>query len=140
MISIKKNWRHILAAAFVVALVLTSAYIAIDTIATVFGECRAAILDSVQSPNGKKSVVIYRAECGATVGYSIQASIAPTGAKFSFGRYPAFFIVNHTPVVIARWLGDSEVEISVVPGGEQIFKNEDSVEGIRIKYLSLAKD
>lgn len=136
MISIKKNWRRVPAvAAFVVAIVLASAYIAIDTVATVFGECRAAILDSAQSPNGKKSVIIYRAECGATVGYSTQASLTPTGTSFSFGRYPGFFIVDGTPEVSAHWTSDSEVEISVFPGSERIFKNKENVEGIRIKYL-----
>jgi hypothetical protein len=87
-----------------------------------FGACKTVVRSSIPSPDGTKSIVIFGKECGATVGFNTQASIAPTDSPFSTEKSPAFFAISGEHVVIAKWLGDSTVEISSIPKGERVFK------------------
>jgi hypothetical protein len=99
-----------------------------------FGACKTVVRSSIPSPDGAKSIVIFGKECGATVGFNTQASIAPIGSPFSTEKSPAFFAISGEHVVIAKWLGDSTVEISSIPKGERVFKSEPRVGDIKIAY------
>src|ERR1700732_3680011 len=98
------------------------------------GACKPVVRSSVPSPDGTKSIVIFGKECGATVGFNTQASIAPIGSSFSTEKSPAFFAISGVHVVIAKWLGDSTVEISSIPKGERVFKSEPRVGDIKVAY------
>jgi hypothetical protein len=98
-----------------------------------FGACNTAIRNSIPSPDGKKAIVIFEKECGAIVGFNTHASVAPTDRSFSPDKNPAFFVISGEQVVMAKWLGESEVEITVIPGGT-VFKSENSVGDIKIAY------
>jgi len=99
-----------------------------------FGACKTVVRSSMPSPDGTKSIVIFRKECGATVEFNTQASIATTGSSFSPEKSAAFFAISGEHVVSAKWLGDSTVEISSIPEKERIFKSEQRVGDIRITY------
>jgi hypothetical protein len=98
-----------------------------------FGECKTVVRNSIPSPDGSKSIVIFGKECGATVGFNTQASIAPADGSFSPDKNPAFFVVSGEHVVLARWLGDSAVEIALQEGGK-VFRNEQRVGDIKVVY------
>ena len=100
-----------------------------------FGECKTVVHNSIPSPNGDKSLVIFGKECGATVEFNTQASIAPASDSFSPEKNPAFFAISGEHIVTARWLGDGAVEIGgLIPGGGKVYKSEQSVGGIRVVY------
>jgi hypothetical protein len=102
-------------------------------VTSIFGECKTVVRNSIPSPDGSKSIVIFGKECGATVGFNTQASIAPAGGSFSPDKNPAFFVVSGEHVVLARWLGDSAVEIALQEGGK-VFRNEQRVGDIKVVY------
>jgi len=99
-----------------------------------FGACETVIRSSIPSPDGSKSVVIFGKECGATVPFNTQASIAPAGGPFSPEKNPAFFAISGLHVVMAKWLGDNAVEIALIPGGSKVFRSERRVGDIKIAY------
>jgi hypothetical protein len=99
-----------------------------------FGACKTVVHNSIPSPDGHKSIVIFEKQCGATVGFNTQASIAPAGRSFSYEGNLAFFVVSGTPEVVAKWLGDNVVEMAVVPKEGEIFKSEQTVGDIKIMY------
>jgi hypothetical protein len=106
----------------------------VDSFTSRFGACNTVVRNSIASPDGKKSLVIFGKECGATVGFNTQASIAPTGSAFSIERSPAFFAFSGEHVIVAKWLGDSTVEISSVPEKERVFKSEQRVGDVKVIY------
>jgi hypothetical protein len=99
-----------------------------------FGACKTVVRNSMPSPDGTKSIVIFGKECGATVGFNTQVSIAPSGGSFSQEKSPAFFAISGEHSIMAKWLGDSTVEISSIPEGERVLKSEQRVGEIRISY------
>jgi len=74
----------------------------VDSFMSGFGACKIVVPNSIPFPDGKKSLVIFRKECGATVGLNTQASIAPAGNSFSPEKNPAFFASPGEDAVAAR--------------------------------------
>jgi hypothetical protein len=99
-----------------------------------FGECGTDVRRTILSPNGKMSLVVFGRECGATVEFNTQLSIAPAGGPFSPEKNPAFFVTSGLQDVTASWLGDSAVEIAVVPGPDKILKREQNVGDVKVVY------
>jgi len=99
-----------------------------------FGACKTVVRSSIPSPDGTKSIVIFGKECGATVGLNTQASIAPTDSSFSSEKSPAFFAISGDHAVMAKWLGNSSVEISSIPERERVFKGEQRIGDIMVTY------
>jgi hypothetical protein len=98
-----------------------------------FGDCTAILRRSIPSPDGSKYIVIFGMECGTTVGFNTQVSIAPTGAEFSYKKNPPFFVVSEKYEVAARWLRDDAIEV-LVPSGARVLKEQESIGGIKIGY------
>ena len=99
-----------------------------------FGECETEIRRTIPSPNGKKSLVVFGRDCGATTGFNTQLSIASAGGPFSPQKNPAFFVTSGLHDVMASWLGDSTVEIAPIPGGDKIFRNEQNAGDVKVVY------
>jgi hypothetical protein len=129
----RRVWWTVITVAAVCAVIAGGALF-IDSFMSDFGACTTAVRNSIPSPDGKKSLVIFGKECGATVGFNTQASIAPTGFAFSTEKSPAFFAISGEHVVVAKWLGDSTVEISSIPEKERVFKSEQRVGDIKVVY------
>jgi len=127
--------RRLVGLAVVILLILFSgAFLYFDYIFGKFGECRIIRLASVPSPDGSQSVVTYRRECGATVPFSTHASIAPTGASFSPESGPPFFSVRGNQDIQVEWIGQQTVRIGVIPGASTVYKRDQKLGGIEIKY------
>ena len=103
-------------------------------VASIFGECKTDVHRSIPSPDGKKSLVVFEKSCGATVGFNTQMSIAPTGKPFSPENHPAFFVTSGVHDVMASWLGDNTVEITLIPGRDKIFRSEPNVGDVKVVY------
>jgi hypothetical protein len=99
-----------------------------------FGSCKTTVLSTVPSPDGSRSLVIFRKECAATVPYSTQASIAPAGIASPADKIPAFFIISGTPAITANWAGNNAIEMIFSAATEKVFRKQDSVGDIRIAY------
>lgn len=101
---------------------------------SIFGECETDVRRTISSPNGKKSLVVFGRDCGATTGYNTQLSIAPAGGPFAPEKNPAFFIASGLHDVTARWLGDNAVEITGDARGSKIFRSEPNAGDVKVVY------
>jgi hypothetical protein len=122
-------WRII-----VLVAVIAGGALSVVSTGSIFGSCKTAVLDTIPSPDGSRSIVIFRKQCTVTVPDSTQASVAPAGVAFSAEKIPAFFIVAGTPAISANWLTGNKVEIAVTPGGGKVFRSQQSVGDIEIAY------
>jgi hypothetical protein len=122
-------WRIVVPVAVVVGGVLS-----VISTNGLFGGCKTSVLSTVPSPDGSRSIVIFRKQCAAAVPYSTQASIAPSGVAAPADRIPAFFIISGTPEVAAGWHGNDAIEIAVAAATEKIFRKQDRVGDIGISY------
>jgi hypothetical protein len=52
-------------AVLILIILFSGAFLDVDYIFGIFGQCRIARLNTFPSPDGSKSVVTYRRECGA---------------------------------------------------------------------------
>jgi hypothetical protein len=118
----------------VIGTVIAGGALSIEYFMRGFGACKTIIHNSILSPDGRKSIVVFEKECGATVGFNTQVSIAPAQGAFSAERYPPFYVVSGLQEVLAKWRGNEAVEINIIPGAEQTFKREERVGNIRIVY------
>lgn len=115
-------------------LLVGGTFLYLDYAASKFGECHILRLTSIPSPDGSKSVITFRKECGATVPDSTHASIASNGASFSPAETSPFFSVRGDQNVVAAWNGEHAVRIGLIPGGDTFYKRERSVGDIKIEY------
>jgi hypothetical protein len=99
-----------------------------------FGACRNVELSSIPSPDGKKSVVSFRKECGATVADSSHATLVPAGQSFSAEKYAPFLSLAGTTDILASWRGNRVVEIALIPGGVAELKRASQVGDVYIDY------
>ncbi|WP_338828448.1 hypothetical protein [Bradyrhizobium sp. 27S5] len=121
----------ILGAACIVA---ASLFVHIWYAFSAFGACRNVVLGSVPSPDGKRSVVIFRKECGATVADSTHASIVSTGGTLSPESSPPFFSVGGDRDVLVTWRGEHVVKIGLIPGTDRFYKRELTAGNVNIEY------
>jgi len=103
-------------------------------LASAFDPCQTVVRKSIPSPDSSNSIIVFGRECGATVGFNTQVSIAPTGSSFSADKYPAFFVVSGLQDVTARWLEERAVEIAISPGAEKVYRREERVGDIKVAY------
>jgi hypothetical protein len=99
-----------------------------------FGACRSVVLNTIPSPDKKRSVVIFRKECNATVADSYHASVIPGGKPFSAESDVPFLSLAGTSEILASWRGNNVVEIALIPGGIRELKRELHVGDVRIDY------
>ena len=109
-------------------------FLSIDYIMYPFGRCETIIRNLIPSPDGRQSIVIFQRECGATVGFNTQASIAEAGRIFSTEEDPPFLVISGSPEIIAKWAGDHVVEVALIKGGDKVLRSEQSVGEIQVVY------
>lgn len=95
--------------------------------------CDLAVHNSIPSPNGKRSAVIYEMGCGATDSFNIQVSIAPADRPFSPKQNPSFLSLHGQHHLAVKWVGENAIEIGL-PEGEKIYRNDPTVGDITIEY------
>jgi hypothetical protein len=129
---VEKHRRWRIGPVAIAGAVVAAGALSVASLGTVFGTCKTTVLNTVPSPDGHRSIVIFSKQCAATVPYSTQASLAPSGIAFSADKIPAFFVVAGTPAVTANWLGNDAVEISAVPNSGKVFRSQQTVGDITI--------
>jgi hypothetical protein len=109
--------------------------------------CGNEIVESLTSPDGSKKVVIFQRDCGATTGFSTQASLLLANEVLRNNGGNVFSSdTNHGtapsgkgggPALQVRWLGTEAVSISYHPA-TRISKAQPEVSGVQFKYSANA--
>jgi hypothetical protein len=108
--------------------------------------CENTLLAEYPSPSGKVKVVVFGRECGATTGFSVQASILSAASEIGSGAGNTFTAdsdhgaapVDKTgrPRLRVRWLSADVVELAHHAKARK-FKMEHRVRGIAVHYTVL---
>ena len=108
--------------------------------------CQNEIISQVQSPDGRQKAIVFQRDCGATTGFSTQVSILGNSESLPNASGNAFTAdadhgkavsgPNGGPIVLVRWLSNSEIEISY-DSKARVFLKESSANSVKIRYSSL---
>jgi hypothetical protein len=109
-----------------------------------FGGCGNDLLETVTSPSGGRKLVIFQRDCGATTGFSTQASLLPAGdplrgsgnvfiADTDHGKAPGG--PGGGPQLAARWIAEDTLELRYHPQA-RIFRADSVQRGITIRYVT----
>src|SRR4051812_17112826 len=97
-----------------------------------FGDmCLNDVQEELVSPDGKKKVVVFTRNCGATTGLSTQASVLGKDEKLPDDGGNAFVIDKGAAKV--SWTKDDHILV-VVDVSARVFKKEPSIRGVSIEY------
>ncbi len=99
----------------------------------VFDPCEETVRSSTPSLDGKMLAVVFERECGATVPFNTQVSLAPTNQPFSSKKSPPFLVISGQHHLMTKWVGEKVIAVSV-PMAVTIFKNEPSIGDIVVQY------
>ncbi len=112
----------------------------LDTFMPVTG-CENALIAQAHSPDGHARIVVFERSCGATTGFSTQASLLdarePLGdeagnafiADTDHGRAPA--AAHGGPTLDVRWIDERTVELGY-DSRTRVFRAVDTWRGVRI--------
>jgi hypothetical protein len=99
--------------------------------------CGNEVLDSVPSPDGETSAVIFHRNCGATTGVNIQISILPTGTTPDGPGNT--LIIDGAPDYSSRyrptWKNKRNIGL-IVPDGSRVFLQKQTIGDVSISYTS----
>jgi len=99
--------------------------------------CENEVSKTVTSPSGELVVAVFNRGCGATSGFNTQISIIKADDKLE-NDGGNLFIADGTLPLEVRWNSEAEVIISGV-GNSEIYKKENSLNGVAITYESQVK-
>ena len=108
--------------------------------------CRNEIISEIPSPEGKRKVVVFQRDCGATTGFSTQASIVSSNQMLENEGGNLFISdTNHGaapsgpgggPGLAVTWQSEDSVRMSFHPKA-RVFKQESAVGGASVSYSYL---
>ncbi|HUN95035.1 MAG TPA: hypothetical protein VMU69_02205 [Bradyrhizobium sp.] len=99
----------------------------------VYDPCETVVHRSIPSPDGSKMIVVFEAQCGATVGFNTQASLASASSAFSRRKNPSFFSMNGRHDLVVEWKDDKTVIMSVPPG-DKIYRKDARADDVSVDY------
>jgi hypothetical protein len=113
---------------------------------SLFGStCANEVIKEVVSPDGKKKVVLFQRSCGATTGFSAQASVLSAGRTLPNDGGNVFSAdTNHGaapsgpgggPELAASWVGPNELVLEH-HARARVFKAEASVGDTHVRFVS----
>ncbi|WP_440223544.1 hypothetical protein ACQQ2N_21075 [Dokdonella sp. MW10] len=103
--------------------------------------CENTLLEQAYSPDGRMRLVVFERSCGATTGFSTQASLLDAGeplgdeggnvfiADTDHGRAPA--AAHGGPALDVQWMDDGNVELHH-DARARVFHALDALRGVRI--------
>lgn len=94
-------------------------------------DCINEVHQELVSPDGRKKIVVFSRNCGATTGINTQASVLGKSEKLPDEAGNAFVVDKGSAKV--SWKKDGGILV-VIESGARIFKKEPSVGGISIEY------
>lgn len=108
--------------------------------------CANDLIKAIPSPDGKKKVVVFQRDCGATTGFSTQAALLSSSEALSNKSGNVFASdTNHGaapsgqgggPELQVAWRNANTVAISYHPA-VRVFKAEPEVAGVRFTYSAV---
>jgi hypothetical protein len=106
-------------------------------------DCRNRVIHEYPSPDGKRTAILFRRDCGAMADDSQQISILTPGAKPTGGGNAFVSDDNHGAArkaqdgtyVALRWLSSHDLLIGY-EAGARAFKKVAKLDGVDIVYLS----
>lgn len=96
-------------------------------------QCTPDVRESILSPDGATTLVVFGLECGATTGSNTQAAIHPASEPFSSDTAQTFFSADGVHDLGARWDADGNIEINL-PQDAAINRQVDEVAGHAVIY------
>lgn len=97
-------------------------------------ECRPDIRESLTSPDGAVTLVVFGLECGATTGSSnTQAAVHMSDEPFSRETGEVFFAADGVHDLNPRWTSARAIEITE-PAGVTVHRRLEIVSGISVAY------
>jgi hypothetical protein len=136
-------WVKMIWTAFVVITVAMGLYL-ILLIVTLAGGCRNEMLATIPSPGGVRKLVIFQRDCGATTGFSTQASLLAADDRLRGSGNVFIADTDHGkapsgrgggPGLAARWIAEDTVELRYDPLARVLLA--DSVQGgVTIHYVT----
>jgi hypothetical protein len=113
---------------------------------SVFGDmCANETIKEAVSPDGRKRVVVFQRNCGATTDFSTQASVLPIGKSLPNDSGNIFSAdTNHGaatagpgggPELAVSWVGSKEI-ILEHSAQARVFSSEPNIGDIRVRYVS----
>jgi hypothetical protein len=114
--------------------------------ASFFGDvCANEIIREAISPDGKKKVVVFQRNCGATTGFSTQASVLSVGRSLPDDAGNIFSAdTNHGvapigpgggPELAVSWVGLKEIVLEH-DAQARVFTSEPRIGDVRVRYIS----
>jgi hypothetical protein len=109
--------------------------------------CRNEVLAEIPSADGRRVVIVFERDCGATTGFSTQASLLPAGAALpnesgnlfvadaGHGAAPAG--PGGGPNVEVIWENGHSVAVRMDPKA-RVFKAKKEIDGVHVTYGTLA--
>ncbi|MFO1461031.1 MAG: hypothetical protein U1G08_16705 [Verrucomicrobiota bacterium] len=89
------------------------------------------VSEVLESPDGRRKIVLFSRNCGATTGFNTQASIIEAKQKLPDDGGNAFIVDKGAARVSWKEVGGVLV---VFVRGVRVFKKEQTVSGISIEY------
>jgi hypothetical protein len=136
------DWLKVILTAVVVIAVALAAYMYLWARAWE-GGCGNDLLATVPSPNAGRQLVVFQRSCGATTGFSTQASLLPTGEPVRDGGNVFIADTDHGkapsgpgggPRLAARWIAEDTLELRYHPRA-RVFLADSVYQGITIRYV-----
>ena len=135
-------WVKMIWTAFVVITVTMALYIFL-WIGALAGGCENDMLATIPSPSGGRKLVIFQRDCGATTGFSTQASLLPAHDRLRGSGNVFIADADHGkapsgpgggPQLSARWIGEDTLELRYHPQA-RVFRADSVQQGIFIRYV-----
>jgi hypothetical protein len=104
--------------------------------------CNTDLLQTISSPSGRRKLVVFQRDCGATTGFSTQASLL-TARDHLTGKGNVFIADTDRgkapsgpgggPRLAASWIAEDTVELRYHPN-TRVFRAESVQAGVTIRY------
>lgn len=94
-------------------------------------QCENTPRSEAISPDGRRKIVVFSRDCGATTGFNSQGTIVRVGDPYPTSG-GTVFISNQEDVVVT-WDLPSLITVRITKGSH-VFKQETLVDGVTIKY------
>ena len=96
------------------------------------GMCANTIISSSLSPDGKRKVVLFERNCGATTGFSSQIAVLAANRDIGSNKGNIYIADAYPEGYTITWESDSSVVIGGAKG--RPYKKESHVDGVQIRY------
>jgi hypothetical protein len=135
-------WVKMIWTAFVVITVAMAMYIFL-WVGALAGGCGNDMLATIPSPSGGRKLIIFQRDCGATTGFSTQASLLPAHdqlrgsgnvfvADSDHGKAPSG--PGGGPPLDARWIAEDTLELRYHPQA-RVFLADSVQPGVIIRFV-----